>query len=358
MGSWPQPGEGSAPDPEPTTPKARAQSLYHWSVKRFQTARRALKRGGLVAAANWPIIIIQASADLLAKLLMLVPLVAGVVLVVLLVGAEPSAMMRLRADLPATLFALLITRPIAFASFVAAMAVAVVGGSVFIFLVKGGTVALLVRAERDAAALEEPPLQPAQIATAAVFGIEEFIEHCRELFPRFLRLGGLLVLVYAASGIALITLTFGGPDGLLVPAAASVVFVLWITAVNLFYLLAQIVMAAEGCGAGAACRRAIGFVRRVPRTVLGVCVVTVGLVVLATAASFVAATALGLVSFVPIVGLAVWPLQLLALALRSLVLQYISLSAIGAYAALYRGQASEGVEPDSLAVRAVRAEAG
>jgi hypothetical protein len=89
-----------------------------------------------------------------------------------------------------------------------------------------------------------------------------------------------------------------------------------------------------------------------------VCVVTVGLVVLATAASFVAATALGLVSFVPIVGLAVWPLQLLALALRSLVLQYISLSAIGAYSALYRGQASEGVEPDAMAVRAARAEVG
>jgi hypothetical protein len=34
-------------------------------VSRFQAARRALKRGGLVAAANWPIVIIQASADAL-----------------------------------------------------------------------------------------------------------------------------------------------------------------------------------------------------------------------------------------------------------------------------------------------------
>ena len=315
-------------------------------MRRFQPARRALKRGALVAAANWPIIIIQASADLLAKLLMLVTAVAGVVLVVLLVGAEPSAMMRLRADLPSTIFALLIARPIAFVSFVAAMAVAVLGGSVFIFLVKGGTVALLVRAEREAAAVEEPPLQPSQIATAAAFTIERFIEGSRALFPRFTRLGGLLMLIYALSAVALIAVTFGdGPDGLLIPAAASVLFVIWITAVNLLYLLAQIVMAAEGCGVGAACRRALGFVRRVSRTVLGVCVVTVGLVLLATAASFVAATALGLVSFVPIVGLAVWPLQLVALALRALVLQYISLSSVGAYSALYRGHSSESAEP-------------
>jgi hypothetical protein len=55
----------------------------------------------------------------------------------------------------------------------------------------------------------------------------------------------------------------------------------------------------------------------------------------------------------------VWPLQLLALALRALVLQYISLSSIGAYSALYRGHASESAEPaNAVAVRAARAEAG
>ena len=323
------------------------------------TARRALKRGGLVAAANWPVVFVQASADLLAKLVMAVPLIAGVVLVVLLVGAEPVAMMRLRTALPATIFALLLARPLAFTSFVAAMAVAVVGGAVFIFLVKGGTVALLVRAEREADALEEPPLQPARIATAAVFSVERFIDASRQLFPRYVRLGCLLMLIYALSAAAFVAITFGEGLGLLVPAAASVLFVAWITAVNLLYLLAQIVMAAEGCGVGTACRRALGFVRRVPRAVLGVCFVTVGLVVLTTAASLVAATALGLIGFVPIVGLAVWPLQLLALALRGLVLQYISLAAVGAYSTLYRGHAAEGRRAtDALAVRPLEAEAG
>jgi hypothetical protein len=97
-----------------------------------------------------------------------------------------------------------------------------------------------------------------------------------------------------------------------------------------------------------------------PRTVLAVCIVVLGLIVLTTFAGFVAVTALGLIGFVPFVGLAVLPLQLLALLLRGLVLQYISLAAIGAYSALYRGHASESAAPAARvsAPHAVRAEAG
>ena len=143
------------------------------------------------------------------------------------------------------------------------------------------------------------------MATAAVFTIERFIDGSRTLFPRYVRLGCALMVVYAISGLALLATAFSeGPGGLLVTAAATVVFAAWITAVNLLYLLAQIVMAAEGCGMGVAVRRAVGFVRRVPRTVLGVCVVSVGLVVLTTAASLVAATALGLMW--PMDAISVW----------------------------------------------------
>jgi hypothetical protein len=330
-------------------------------VTLLRTARRALKRGGLVAAANWPIIVVQASADALSKLVVAVPFVGGVVLVTLIVGAEPVALLGLDIrDLAGTIFALLLARPLALTAFAAAMAVALVGGSVFIFLVKGGTVALLVRAEREAAAVEEPPLQAALIATAAVFSVERFVEGSRALFPRYARLGFVLMAVYALSGVALLaTAITEGSGGLLVTAAASIFFVLWITAVNLLYLLAQIVMAAEDVGVGVACRRAAGFVRRHPRTVLGVCVVTLGLVVLATAASLLAATALGLIGFVPFVGLAVLPLQLLAWVLRALVLQYIALTSVGAYSTLYRGHASESAPaPGAVTVRTMGAEAG
>ena len=329
-------------------------------MRRFHIALRALKRGGLVAAANWPIVIIQASADALFKLVVAVPFVGGVVLVALIVGAEPGALLHLDVrDLAATILALLLARPLALAAFAAAMAVAVVGASVFSFLLKGGTVALLVRAEREAAAVEEPPLQFSVVATGAVFTVERFIEGARELFPRFLRLGFVLMAVYALSGLALVMVAFGGADGWLLTIGATVLFVAWITAINLLYLLSQIVMAAEGCGVGVALRRAVGFVRRVPRTVAAVCLAILALVLLATFASLVAATALGLIGFVPFVGLAVLPLQLLALVLRALVLQYIALASVGAYSALYRGHASEGTAPaDSVAVRAARAEAG
>jgi hypothetical protein len=331
-------------------------------VTRFHAARRAVKRGGLVAAANWPIVVIQASADALFKLVVAVPFVGGVVLVALIVGAEPGALLGLDVrDLAATILALLAARPLALTAFAAAMAVAVVGASVFIFLLKGGTVALLVRAEREAAAVEEPPLQFSVVATGAVFTVERFIDGARELFPRFLRLGFVLMAVYALSGLALAMVAFGrdGADGWLLTLGATVLFVAWITAINLLYLLSQIVMAAEGCGVGVALRRAVGFVRRVPRSVAAICFAILALVLLATFASLVAATALGLIGFVPFVGLAVLPLQLLALALRALVLQYISLSSVGAYSALYRGHASESAQrADSVAVRTARAEAG
>jgi hypothetical protein len=241
------------------------------------------------------------------------------------------------------------------------MAVAVAGASVFTFLLKGGSVALLVRSEREAPPLEEPPLRGPLVASAAGFSVEGFIEAARALFPRYLRLGGVLMLAYAVP-VLLVTLVALGElgDGWFMPFAATIVVVVYTTAVNLVYLLAQIVMAAEECNVGAALKRVGGFVRRVPRAVFGVCLVVLGLVVLTTFAGFVAVTALGLIGFVPFVGLAVLPLQLLALLLRGLVLQYISLASIGAYSALYRGHASESAAPADRvpATQAIRAEAG
>jgi hypothetical protein len=60
------------------------------------------------------------------------------------------------------------------------------------------------------------------------------------------------------------------------------------------------------------------------------------LVVVATIASMLATAGLGLVSFVPLVGLAVFPLQAAAWLVRGLVFQYLGLSALGAYISLYR----------------------
>jgi hypothetical protein len=58
--------------------------------------------------------------------------------------------------------------------------------------------------------------------------------------------------------------------------------------------------------------------------------------VLATAASILATTALGLIAFVPFIGLAALPLQLIAWLVRGAVFQYIGLTALVAYLRVYR----------------------
>ena len=123
------------------------------------TLKYALKRGALIAAANWPVVIVQEVADSLFKLLVAVPLIGGIFLVALVLGAEPVALMSLGwRDLAATIVASLISRPAVLAAFLAALGVVIVGGSLFVFLIKAGTVSVLVRGDRAAGPVERPPL--------------------------------------------------------------------------------------------------------------------------------------------------------------------------------------------------------
>lgn len=306
----------------------------------LQVPKLALKRGALVAAANWRVTLIQALADSLSKLVIAAPLVAGTMLVALVVGAEPRALLTLELrELAATIVALLLSRPLVLTAVAAAMAVAVIGASLFVFLVKGGTVGVLVRGERVAGELEQPPLRPELLAQASVFSIELFSESASALFPRYARLGAVLMAVYLASGVAYVTLLFARGwlgDGWLITFLLTVGFVAWITIVNLLYLLVQVIIAAENCSALTAARRVVVFLRRSRWSVVGVFLAILALVVFATIASLLATAALGLVAFVPLIGLAVLPLQLLAWLLRSLVFQYIALTSVGAYLKLYR----------------------
>ena len=51
--------------------------------------------GALIAAANWPVTLIQAVADSLFKLLIAAPLVGGIFLVAVVVGADPRVLLSL-----------------------------------------------------------------------------------------------------------------------------------------------------------------------------------------------------------------------------------------------------------------------
>src|SRR2546430_14721165 len=87
----------------------------------------------------------------------------------------------------------------------------------------------------------------------------------------------------------------------------------------------------------AGCLRAVvRFVHAELRELTGVFLVVFALVAAATLASALAWSGVGLIAFVPLVGLAVFPLQIAALLLRGLVFEYLGLTALGAYVTLYQ----------------------
>jgi hypothetical protein len=301
--------------------------------------KASIKRGALIAAANWQVSVIQASADSLFKLLLAAPIIGGVFLMALAVGSEPASLLSLEwRQMAATIAASLFERPVVLTAFLLSVGVVAVGGSLFVFLVKAGTVATLVRSDREAGPIEEPPLHVDVVARASRFSVESYMESARGLFPRYARLGFMLMGVYLLSGAAFLALMARreAGEGWSPTALLAAAFVGWITVVNLVYLLVQIVVAADDCSVATAFRRVAVFLQRERRHVGTVFLLVLALIVAATGASVLATAALSLVAFVPLLGLAALPLQLLAWLLRGLVFQYLGLTSVGAYLILYR----------------------
>ena len=119
-------------------------------------------------------------------------------------------------------------------------------------------------------------------------------------------------------------------------AAASSVLIVWLAILNLFYLMTQMVVAIEDVSVRTGVRMALTFVWGHLREVAAVFGVVLIMVVIATAASILATAGLGLIAFVPLVGLAVLPLQLAAWLIRGIVFEYLALAALGAYLSHYR----------------------
>lgn len=311
------------------------------------TLRLLLKRGALVAAANWPVVAVQFVADAAFKILLTIPLLGGTVLVVLLLGGNAAELLNqgIRTALSDIATALL-ARPLALIFFMLALLMALLGGSVFMFLIKGGTITVLAAGDRVAGPLEKGPWRLDGLRRASAFSSDLFIEGCSRLFKRYLTLGIGLMIAYTISGalylaIVISSYQVASPSVRLfgwtmMAAAISSAFVVWITIMNLIYLLAQMAVAMEDLSVKAAMRRVAQFLRADLREVAGVFGIVLLMVVLTTAASLLATAGLGLVAFVPIVGSAVFPLQAAAWLVRSLVFEYVGLTALCAYLRLYR----------------------
>jgi hypothetical protein len=302
------------------------------------TVKLALKRGALVTAANWQVVLVQFVADTLLKTLLAVPMVGGVVLVVLLAGGEPADLLSLDIGrMISALVAVLRAQPLALAGFLAALGFVLAGGSVLMFAVKAGSVSVLLAGERHAGALEQPPLRIDAIEQAAAWSIESFVGGMRTLFGRYLQLGSGLAVAYAlvAGSYAAVFFRQPGSSALDWSLVASLALILVFALVNFIYVLAQVVIAAEDCSVLKAVPLVTRLLGRQGVEALGVLASVFALMLLSTAAAIMATAAFGLIAFVPFVGLAALPLQICAWLVRGLVLQYVALTGVAAYLRLH-----------------------
>ena len=309
--------------------------------------KAALKRGALIAAANWPLVIIGFVADSSVKLLLAVPIVGGAFLVALLLDAPLGDLLRgdLR-DVVTSIVAALVASPTALVAFVASTTVVFVAGSMLQFIVKGGTVALLAQSERVAGPIERPPLRLEHLRRAHVVTIDAFVASCTRLWRRYVRIGIGLLLAYAVTAALYLAFIFGGYSladnsaillgWTVAAAAASSVLIVWLALLNFFYLMTQMVVAIEDVSVRRGVRLALTFIWGHLREVAAVFGVVLVIAVITTAASILATAGLGLIAFVPLVGLAVLPLQLAAWLVRGVVFEYLALAALGAYLSHYR----------------------
>lgn len=304
-------------------------------------------------------VIVQFVADTLFKTLVVVPVLGGLVLVALVAGGNPFEMIRFD-DLTQTISAMvgvLLAHPVALAAFLVALGVILAGGSVLMFAVKAGTVTVLLAGDRAAGPIEEPPLRLSALRQANQATLERFVDGVKRLFPRYLRLGLLLTTVYGLIASAYLAFLFGPPispalDGPMITTLASLAVIVTITLANFLYLLMQIMIAAEDCSVSEAVPHVVRLIRKRTRELAQVLAAILSLMLMATAASILATTALGLIAFVPFVGLAALPLQILAWLVRGVVFQFVGLTGVSTYLRLHYALQPSGVRvPDGLLSR-------
>jgi len=320
-----------------------------------QGLKATLKRGALIAAANWPLVAVQFVAESTLKVLLAVPVVGGIFLVVLLLGGNADELLAGDVrDIVAEVFSAMRHNIAALVAFSLAFGVVLLGGSALTFVVKAGTVALLAVAEVKAGQIERSPVRLSAIRRANVVAIDPFLEGCQRLCLRYIKLGACLLAVYGVTAVAYLGFVVGGLSlvgnaGVLLgwtmaAALASSVLVVWITLVNFFYLITQMVMAVEDVGVRSGMHRAFLFVRGSLREISGIFGVVLLLAAMATAASIVFTAGFGLINLIPLLGLAVLPLQIAAWLVRGFVFQYLALTALCAYLTHYRHYTTRAAE--------------
>jgi hypothetical protein len=327
-------------------------------VIRTFSLRAALKRGALVSAANWPVILIDFTIESFYKLALTIPVLGGALVVTALAGSDLGAVVDdgVRAAAETVLGALAAT-PIALFAFLAALALVGFGGALLMFAVKSGTLAVLVAGERAAGDIHAHPVRAERVRRASAYSLSAVYEGVR----RFGRRALVLAVWFSLADLAIAVLYLGVMGYGFSLAVARAWVAAWpllvglstttgivaVVAINLAYDLLRVIVITDDCSVSAAFRRLAWFVTGDARQVVGIFSVIGGVMVFATIGSILAAAGLAVVAWIPIVGLIVIPLQAAAWIVRGLVFQYMSLSALSAYQTQYR-RFSEDQRPAAL----------
>src|SRR5262249_9141501 len=93
--------------------------------------KHLLKRGALVAAANWPVVVIQFIAQTTFQVLLALRMAGAAILVTVLLGTDLADILQgsLR-DIFTAIASTLLSEPLALVAFVTAFAIVLLGGSV------------------------------------------------------------------------------------------------------------------------------------------------------------------------------------------------------------------------------------
>ena len=308
--------------------------------------RAAVKRGILVVAANWPIVVIDFAVESVARLAVMVPIVGGALMVTVLAGTDVRTLLAGGLfDTADVVLGSLVSAPAALLTFLAAVAIVAVGGEAIQFIVKAGTLSVIVRSDAQAGEVQRLPISADSLRRARVFQLEILVEAGRRFAGRGVILSLWLGLVYVLVGAFYLALVSRGTPDLQsawLPAWSAVVLGATSTAVvvigvaNLGYTLLRVVIVTDDCQVGTAVRRLGRFAIEDARQVIGVFAVIGGIELIAAAVGLMVAAGLAPLAFLPFGGVLMLPLQAAMWLLRALIFESLALSSVAAYQTQYR----------------------
>ena len=320
----------------------------------------ALRRGAWIAIANWPVVIIDFAIESLYTVVLAVPVIGGAFMVAVLLGADIRQIVaegvRATADL---VIGSLTAAPIALAAFLVALALVGLGGAMLMHIIKAGTLSVLVAGDRIGGEFHRGPISRLALRPAAAFSLATVVDGARRFGRRTITLtlwlgvaylivgAGMALVIALQSRLAASRWAPAWPLLLLIATSASAVA---ITVINVVFDLVRMVVVTDDCRTREAARRLRTFVIADARQVLGIFGVMTAVLAVTTAASLTAVASVTLVAWVPIAGLVVVPLQIIAWLVRGVLLQCVSLAAIAAYQTQYRRFSEPRAVPDTPAV--------